>query len=308
MKLSVHFTPHALLPGAVAGKPVLIIDILRATTTMVTALAHGARAILPAPSAEEALRIAHDLERDDLLLAGERSLGRGRTHPMLASVLLTFAAIDPFATWPTSRLASAVEGESMLTNVRQLTFGGDNAEAYVDVTGKKITWQSRQPGFPDEQIFTMNIDGKDKRLASTGLGRCTCSYFSPDGKSLYFSSTHATNKGAQRPVDMSKGYVWMVNPEFKLYKQNLDGTGLTKVIGLAGYVAESTIAPNGEYMVFDSDFEGDLEIYRCGLDGKHMTRLTHEEGYDGGPFISWDSKKIVYRRAPAFKNDTELAY
>ena len=76
MKLSVHFTPHALLPGAVAGKPVLIIDILRATTTMVTALAHGARAILPAPSAEEALRIAHDLERDDLLLAGERRAER----------------------------------------------------------------------------------------------------------------------------------------------------------------------------------------------------------------------------------------
>jgi Tol biopolymer transport system component len=219
---------------------------------------------------------------------------------------LVALAIDPFASWPTSRPVAAVEGETALSNVRQLTFGGDNAEAYWNVKGNKLTWQSRQPGFADEQIFSMNADGTGKKLMSTGLGRTTCSYFTPNEKWLYYSTTHQVNPGAQKPVDMSKGYVWMVNPDFGLYKVRPNGTGLRPVLIKKGaYVAETTIAPNGKFMVFGSDFEGDLEIYRCDLNGKHIKRLTHEEGYDGGPFISWDSKTIVYRRTKPFKDEAE---
>ncbi|HET9129538.1 MAG TPA: hypothetical protein VFO86_01245 [Terriglobia bacterium] len=197
-----------------------------------------------------------------------------------------------------SRAIEANPDEKHLVNVRQLTFGGQNAEAYWSSDGKEITYQTRQPEFPDEQIFVMNADGSGKHLMSTGKGRCTCSYFTPDGKWVYFSSTHEKNEGPQKPVDMSKGYVWMVNPDFALYRRPAnDPTGkLKKVLQLGGYVAETTIAPNGKFMTLTANVNGDLEIFRANLDGSNLVQLTKEEGYDGGPFVSWDSKKIVYRR------------
>jgi 2-phosphosulfolactate phosphatase len=76
MKLSVHFTPVGVNASAVAGKPVLVIDLLRATTSMIVALAHGARAIIPAASADDALKLAQNLEKGHVLLAGERRAER----------------------------------------------------------------------------------------------------------------------------------------------------------------------------------------------------------------------------------------
>lgn len=219
----------------------------------------------------------------------------------MLALILTFAQNHP-----DSVLVKPFPGEKHLRNVRQLTFGGENAEAYWSPDCKKLIFQSKQPEYPDEQIFTMNVDGSHKRLVSTGKGRCTCSYFSPDGKYIYFSSTHERNAGPQAPVDRSKGYVWMVNPDYALYRANLDGTGLKPIIKKSGYVAETTIAPNGKYLVFTGSFDGDLDIYRANLDGSGIRRLTNIIGYDGGPFVSWDSKKIVYRRQ-AVNNDAEKA-
>ena len=76
MKLSIYFTPLGVTDQAIAGRPVVVIDVLRTTTTIVAALANGARAILPAVSTEEALRLAQNLERDDVLLVGERGSNR----------------------------------------------------------------------------------------------------------------------------------------------------------------------------------------------------------------------------------------
>jgi Tol biopolymer transport system component len=189
--------------------------------------------------------------------------------------------------------------ERHLRNLRQLTFGGQNAEAYWSADGRKIVYQTLQPGFPDEQVFTMDADGRNKTLVSTGKGRCTCSYFSPDGRWIYFSSTHERNEGPQKKADMSKGYVWMVNPDFALYRTGTRTTGNPKpqpILKRNGYIAETTISPDGRYMTFTGNFEGDLEIYRANPDGTNVRRLTNEIGYDGGPFVSWDGKKIVYRR------------
>lgn len=200
---------------------------------------------------------------------------------------------------PESRPIDLDPREVNLANARQLTFGGQNAEAYWNREGTKLIYQSRQPGYPDEQIFTMNADGSGKRLVSTGKGRSTCGYFLPDGSGLLFSSTHATEPGPQPPVDMSKGYVWMVNPAFRIYTSRWNQTSLKSVFDRPGYAAETTIAPNGKFMTFTATWSGDLEIYRSRLDGSDLHRLTSEEGYDGGPFVSWDSKKIVYRRDSA---------
>lgn len=229
---------------------------------------------------------------------------------MLASIAFMLAQ-NPGPSVP----IEASQGEGHLTNIRQLTFGGQNAEAYWNLEGTKLVYQAKVEGYPDDQIFEMNADGSDKRLVSTGLGRTTCSYFTPDGKWIYFSSTHATDKGPQKPLDFSKGYVWMVNPSFAMYRveagatpmdpEGMKGTALPvkpkKFIPVIrkkhAYVAETTIAPNGEFMVWTSDYQGDLEMYRSDLKGGHVQRLTNWIGYDGGPFVSWDSKKIVYRRS-----------
>jgi len=199
---------------------------------------------------------------------------------------------------PDSAPVADFPGEGHLQNVRQLTFGGQNAEAYWSKDSRQIVYQALQPGFPDEQVFVMDANGRNKRLVSTGKGRCTCSYFSPDRRWIYFSSTHERNEGPQKKADMSKGYVWMVNPEFALYRVPANRPNATPepVLKKNGYIAETTISPDGKFMVFTGNFEGDLEIYRAKLDGTDVRRLTSEVGYDGGPFVSWDGKKIVYRR------------
>lgn len=210
----------------------------------------------------------------------------------------------PLPEWPKNTVWPNNPQEPNLSNIHQLTFGGQNAEAYWNLEGTKIVFQTRQPEYPDEQIYVMDADGGNRQLISTGLGRCTCSYFSPDGKYIYFSSTHEDNKGPQAPLDMSKGYVWKVNPQFSLYRKELSTGKLEKLIDLDDYVAETTIDPNGKYITFTAN-QGDIDIFRADMDGKNITPLATEIGYDGGPFVSWDGSKIVYRRAPAFTSDEE---
>src|SRR5579862_8355799 len=156
---------------------------------------------------------------------------------MIAMILAValLQAQDPMASWPDSAPATALPGEKHLKNIHQLTFGGQNAEAYWSLDGKHLTYQTKQPNFPDEQIFSMNVDGSGKHLISTGKGRCTCSYFLPDMSAIYFSSTHEKQPGPQAPVDTSHGYVWMVNPNYAMYRANLDGSNITKVLDLGRY-------------------------------------------------------------------------
>lgn len=235
--------------------------------------------------------------------------GKNTTVISLALLLTTNTDIptqnQSWKNWPSSKSIPSLPSEPNLKNIKQLTFGGQNAEAYWDKSGKKIVYQSRQPEFPDEQIFTMNANGSGKKLISTGLGRCTCSYFSPDGNWIYFSSTHDKDTGPQKPVDMSMGYVWMVNPNFGLWKVKTNGTDLQKVIDMPDYVAETTIAPSGAFMTFTGSWAGNVNIYRSDLNGFNIKPLVTEFGYNGGPFVSWDSKQIVYRRSAQFQSDEE---
>jgi Tol biopolymer transport system component len=188
--------------------------------------------------------------------------------------------------------------EVHLKNIRQLTFSGQNAEAYWNVSGDKIIYQSTQDDYVDEQIMVMNADGTGKRMVSSGKGRHTCGYFVPGTNDVVFSATDWKDPGPGMKADMSQGYVWVVNPWYRIFRVNLE-TGERRMIDFgSGYYAETTIAPDGSFMTFTSDREGDLQIYRANLDGTNLQRLTDEEGYDGGPFVSWDGKHIVYRRAP----------
>lgn len=186
-------------------------------------------------------------------------------------------------------------GETRLTNLRRLTHGGQNAEAYFSADGTRIIFQATRPGESEcDQIYTMALDGTDIRRVSTGLGRTTCGYFYPAGDRILYSSTHHLDDACPTPPDRSRGYVWGLFP-YDIFVASLDGSELRRLTGSDGYDAEATISPDGKSIVFTSTRDGDLDIYVMDADGGNVRRLTHEEGYDGGAFFSPDGSKIVYR-------------
>jgi Tol biopolymer transport system component len=132
-------------------------------------------------------------------------------------------------------------------------------------------------------------------MVSTGKGRTTCAFYTPDGKRIVYSSTHLSSPNCPPPPDRTRGYVWAIYPSYDIFSAKPDGTGLKQLTKAVGYDAEATISPNGKKIVFTSTRDGDLDIYTMDLEGKNVTRLTTELGYDGGPFWSYDSQWIVFR-------------
>jgi Tol biopolymer transport system component len=185
--------------------------------------------------------------------------------------------------------------EKHLRNIRQLTFGGENAEAYFSANGKKLIFQSTREGIECDQIFEMNIDGTGVKRLSTGKGRTTCSYFFPNGRRILYSSTHLADPKCPPKPDYSRGYVWALYPGYDIYSAAPDGSDLRPLASAPGYDAEATISPNGRKIVFTSLRSGDLDIYTMDTDGRNVKRLTDALGYDGGPFFSYDNQWIVYR-------------
>jgi len=185
--------------------------------------------------------------------------------------------------------------EVHLRNVKQLTFGGTNAEAYFSYDGKRLVFQSTRDSYQCDQIFVMNIDGSDVRLVSTGKGKTTCAYFFPDGKHILYSSTHLASPDCPPRPSYSKGYIWGVYSAFQIFYATDTGEILKQLTTGPGYNAEATLSADGKKIVFTSLREGDLDIYSMNADGSGVKRLTRELGYDGGPFYSPDGRWIVYR-------------
>ena len=185
--------------------------------------------------------------------------------------------------------------ETHLRHVKQLTFGGLNAEAYFSYDGHRLIFMSTRQPYQCDQIFIMNSDGSGQRLVSTGAGRTTCGYFSTDGKHILYSSTHEASKQCPPRPDYSHGYVWGVYPEYQIYYATDQGKIIKRLTNGPAYNAEATLSADGKRIVFTSSRDGDLEIYTMNPDGSGAKRLTHTLGYDGGPFFSPDGKWIVYR-------------
>jgi Tol biopolymer transport system component len=192
-------------------------------------------------------------------------------------------------------VARALEaGESRLANLRQITFGGQNAEAYFSPDGRELIFQRTETEGGCDQQFIMNVDGSGLRRVSNGLGRTTCGYFYAGGSRILFSSTHHVSAECPPEPDFSQGYVWPV-PDFDIYAATADGGNLRKIAASPGYDAEATLSPDGSRIVFTSTRDGDLDIYTMNVDGSDVRRLTSTLGYDGGPFYSPDGRHIVYR-------------
>jgi TolB protein len=194
--------------------------------------------------------------------------------------------------------------EKHLMNIRQLTFGGDNAEAYFSFDNKFLTFQSNNEnwGLECDQIFYFdwkkdNLQSQKPKLISTGLGRTTCAYFMPGNKSILFASTHSGDHACPKAPVREDGapYAWPIYPDYDIYVADLKGKILDTIISGPGYDAEATVSPKGDKIVFTSTRSGDLELYVCNIDGSNVVQITHELGYDGGAFFSPDGSKIVFR-------------
>jgi len=203
------------------------------------------------------------------------------------------------------------EEEKHFKSIRQVTFGGDNAEAYWSFDDSKLVFQSNNPawGMQCDQMFLMNFEEtfKDSKppMISTGMGRTTCAYFLPDNEQFVYASTHLVDKECPEvPLRKNGKYVWPVYDSFDIFVADLKGNIVTQLTNEPGYDAEATVSPQGDKIVFTSTRSGDLELYTMNLDGTEVLQITDELGYDGGAFFSPDGTKIIFR---ASRPDTDKA-
>jgi Tol biopolymer transport system component len=224
-------------------------------------------------------------------------------------IALAFFQMPGFAQTPESKPV-----EKHFKNLRQLTFGGDNAEAYFSFDSKMLCFQSNYAkwGVSCDQIFYMPVSKKDTikpPMLSTGMGRTTCSFFMPGNKQILYASTHLGGKACPPPPaitpQLAKKYLWAIYPDFDIFVADLKGNIKKQLTATPGYDAEATVSPDGKKIVFTSLRNGDLDLYVMDIDGKNVKQVTNTPGYDGGAFFSPDSKKLVFR-ASRPKTEEEL--
>ncbi len=226
------------------------------------------------------------------------------------SVLLSLAA----SAQKRSTDTLAYPDEKHFRNIRQLTFGGDNAEAYWSPDGKAVVFQRTAPkdGIPCDQIFYGRLP-KNKRQAfdyervSTGEGRTTCAYVMPDKRHILYASTHEGGAACPPVPDREKlkKYVWPIYESFEIYVADFQGKITGQLTKSPGYDAEATVSPRGDKIIFTSMRTGDLELFVMNVDGSDVRQITKELGYDGGAWFSPDGSKIVWR-ASRPKTDAEV--
>jgi len=196
-----------------------------------------------------------------------------------------------------------LEGEKHFKNLRKLTDGGDNAEAYWSFDDSKLVMQVTNPDWNIEcdQIYYFDWNKDDlindiPKMVSTGEGRTTCSYFLPGDTTIIYSSTHLGSKDCPPTPGTPGGkYTWPIYADFDIFVADLDGNIISQLTDEDGYNAEATVSPVGDKIVFTSTRSGDLELYTCDIDGSNVKQITNELGYDGGAFFSPDGSKIVFR-------------
>jgi len=207
-------------------------------------------------------------------------------------------------------------GEKHFKNIQQLTFGGDNAEAYWSYDGKYLIFQRTNPkeGLKCDQIFIGKVPTKPGekftyKMVSSGKGRTSCSYFLPDGKHIIYASTFKGADTCPPLPDRSKygnKYIWPLYDSYDIYMADIDGRIIKQLTTAKGYDAEGTLSPDGKKMIYCSDKDGDLDLYIMELATGKEKRITNTLGYDGGAWFSPDGKKIVWRASrPTTKEEVK---
>ncbi|MEZ4919106.1 MAG: hypothetical protein R2792_08370 [Saprospiraceae bacterium] len=202
--------------------------------------------------------------------------------------------------------ASSLQAQEVhLKNITQLTFGGDNAEAYWSLDGKKLSFQSNNPawGLECDQIFAMSVKKAIKKsglkpgMISTGKGRTTCAFYMPNNKDVLYASTHLGGDPCPPTPDLRQSgkYLWPIYSTFDIFVADKNGKIKKQLTNTPGYDAEAVVSPKGDKIVFTSDRTGDLELWTMDIDGSNQKQVTFGLGYDGGAFFSPDGTKLVFR-------------
>lgn len=223
---------------------------------------------------------------------------RGRSWAVGAAVAAVLAGLPALIAAPAAAQTKTLhdEREVHLADVVQLTFQGQNAEAYWSPAGDELILQAYFPPYECDQIFRLDPAKPGQlELVSTGKGRTTCAYFFPGGDRILYSSTHLGGDACPPEPDRSRGYVWPLYPTYDVFSARPDGSDLKPLTRREGYDAEATICSKDGSIIFTSTRDGDLELYRMDADGSNVKRLTHTPGYDGGAFFSADCQQIVWR-------------
>ncbi len=256
-----------------------------------------------------------------LLLAGfcAAAAGLGWLNPDTAAVAFGVSR---------TVLAQTPPGEAtFLSRIRRLTVDGRRAgEGYWSADGRSLVFQSeREPGNPFYQIYLLSLTTGDATRISSGLGKTTCAFINPKTQDVLFASTHHDPRSKQlqdeelafRASGKERRYSWDYDPEMELWVRSAQSGTLRRLTNKRGYDAEASYSPDGQWIVFastrsayerdlspaerkqletDPSYFGEIYIMRADADGSGVTRLTNVPGYDGGPFFSPDSKRIVWRR------------
>jgi Tol biopolymer transport system component len=213
----------------------------------------------------------------------------------VATVLAAAALVNSCGGSPAPVIVPPEAGEARLANIRQITFGGNNAESYFSRSGKQLIFQRQEAVDAGcDQQYLINIDGTGLRRVSNGLGRTTCGYFYDNDRRIFYSSSFKHSPDCPPPPDRSKGYVWPLG-HLEIYSSRTDGSDLRQLTDNGAYNAEGTLSPDGKTIIFTSTRDGDIELYTMDVDGGNVRRLTHRVGYDGGAFFSPDGRHIVWR-------------
>jgi TolB protein len=194
--------------------------------------------------------------------------------------------------------------ETHLKNIQQLTFGGDNAEAYWSFDGKYLVFQrtNTKEGIPCDQIYVGKVpkagESFNYKLVSTGKGRTTCPFFTKDGKHIIYASTHLGSEACPPTPDRAKygnKYIWPLYDSYDIFMADLDGKIVKQLTSSKGYDAEATLSPDGKQMLYTSDKDGDIDLYIMNLETGSEKRVTNMLGYDGGAWFSPDGTKLIWR-------------
>lgn len=191
------------------------------------------------------------------------------------------------------------DGEKHFQEIRQLTNGGENAEAYFSPNGKKLIFQSTPRGAQCDQEFTLDLLTGEQKRVSSGKGRTTCGYFEyPKGDKIIYATTEREPRGDGKcppPPDQSKGYTWSIYPGYDIVEANPDGSNDHPIVEGRGYDAEMTWCHQGGKAIFTSVRDGDLDLYEYNAADRKTKRLTNTPGYDGGAFYNAQCTEIVWR-------------
>jgi Tol biopolymer transport system component len=237
----------------------------------------------------------------------------------------TVPFIAVFAMLTGAQAQQAAGERDFLSRARRLTVEGKRAgEGYWSPDGKRMVFQSeREPRNPFYQIYVLDLETGDTKRISPGHGKTTCAFFRAGTDQILFASTHHDPRSkklqeeelAFRASGKERRYAWDYDPEMEIYVYAEKTGALTRLTNARGYDAEASYSPDGEWIVFssmrdaynrslnaqekkqletDPSFFG--EIYIMKADGSGQKRLTHVNGYDGGPFFSPDGTQIVWRR------------